>query len=100
MTMSEPTSPSAGPRDVVTPNEHQELHLAAQELMRRGQVGLEMTASTARYRQFALAQLLEAIAQAVETGQSLPEDLLRHASTLCGHILRYPTAPPAPDTAR
>ncbi len=75
-------------------SEHDELQGAAQELMRRAREGLEMTATTARYRQFALAQLLQAVACAVEAGEPLPDDIVRHASTLSRHILRYPTAQP------
>ncbi len=79
---------------------HDRLLSAAEELMRRGRDGVGMTATTTLYRQLALAQLLQAIAHAVEAGQELPDELVRHASTLSQHILAYPAAsaqPPAED---
>ena len=75
--------------------ESDQLRRAADELAQRGRDGVGMTATTARFRQFELAQLLNSIAQAVEAGEVLPRELLRHAANLAQHILSYPPAAPA-----
>ncbi len=85
-----PTEADAG-----TGRESDQLRRAADELAQRGRDGVGMTAATARFRQFELAQLLNSIAQAVEAGEVLPHELLRHAANLAQHILNYPPAAPA-----
>jgi len=65
---------------------------AAEELLRRGRAGIGMTSTTARYRQFELAQLLLTVVGAVEVGEALPRDVLRHAANLARHINSYPAA--------
>lgn len=75
--------------------ESDQLRRAADELAQRGRDGVGMTAATARFRQFELAQLLNSIAQAMEAGEVLPHELLRHAANLAQHILSYPPAAPA-----
>lgn len=67
-----------------------QLRRAADELAQRGRDGVGMTATTALFRQFELAQLLHSIAHAVEVGEVLPRELLRHAANLARHILSYP----------
>ena len=86
-----PTEADAG-----TGRESDQLRRAADELAQRGREGVGMTATTARFRQFELAQLLNSIAQAVEAGEVLPHELLRHAANLAQHILSYPPAPAEP----
>lgn len=72
------------------------IHRAAEELLQRGGNGTGMTDTTARYRQFELAQLLDAIDRAVQADDPLPHELVRHAANLARHIFNYPPAPPSP----
>lgn len=83
------TDAAAGPD-----SDSDRIHRAAEELLQRGRAGAGMTETSARYRQLELAQLLHAVAHAVEAGESLPPELLRHAANLSRHILNYPPVPP------
>lgn len=85
------TDAAAGPD-----SDSDRIRRAAEELLQRGRDGTGMTDTTARYRQLELAQLLHAIAHAVEAGEPLPRELLRHAANLARHILSYPPGPPGP----
>jgi len=87
---------TVGPPNPVVGDDGDSLRRAAEELLRRGRAGIGMTQATARYRQFELAQLLGTVVRAIEGGEALPVELLRHAATLAGHILAYPAAAAEP----
>lgn len=72
------------------------LKRASSELMRRCRAGLGPTPATTQYRQVELAELLRATAGALDRGQPLPDDLVRHATNLARHILSYPPVPIEP----
>lgn len=93
------SSKTAGTAENVPANDDGDsLRRAADELLIRGRAGLGMTGTTARYRQFELAQLLGAVERAVEIDQTLPPELLRHAANLAQHINNNPAAPTGRDT--
>jgi len=69
-----------------------ELRRAGELLLQRVRAGAVPTDRNADYAQLGVAQLLLAIAQAVDRGDALPYEVVRHATDIARHLLDYPAA--------
>ncbi len=70
-----------------------ELRRAGEMLLQRVRAGAVPTDRNAEYAQLGVAKLLLAIAFALDSGQALPYEVVRHAADIARHLLDYPAAP-------
>lgn len=63
------------------------IHRAADALLQQRPDGAGMPEQTARFVELETAQLLHALAQAVDGGVELPSELMRHTANLARHLL-------------